>query len=731
MQITPARAPVLGTGKKWPAHSRRAGNVRPLRGRTSAARVIILREMRPVPGYLHGLSAPSVEARVVIAESPGWAEAACRALISIEEHLGGTARAEGATDGAHTTSTLDRTCADVVACIARAIRCLLHASGMPDMGDARIIALPGQRGVTVYRTSGRRAISTDSPPHADAAALRRTPAHGARLVSAKTEHWLLAIPALAPLAVAEALAWLTQWLNRPRPGLGEGAPRAQDTASLESLLERMSRHTARGYNNRFFLSAAHDLRIPWLPLPGGVFQYGWGSRGRWMDSAFTQSTSIISGKAARNKAVASALLRQAGLPVPPHRVVKSLEAAIEAARNLGYPVVVKPNSQDGGVGVSAGLNSEQELRSGFERARQHAQDILVEKHVEGRDYRVYVFRGRAIGAIERVPAGVTGDGAQTVRALVAAANRDPRRGDHAWSMLAPIVLDEEAMELLALEGLTVESVPEAGRFVRLRRAANIGSGGTPVPVFHRMHPDNIQLCERAAQALRLDLAGIDLLMPDIARSWRETGAGICEINAQPQISTVAAPHLHARLLREFVPGGGRIPSALVLSSGTRPSIVRESAELLSRLGIRAGTVSAEGVYVGTHCIRAKRGPILPDTRTVLIDQSSEAILLDTDGTDLASTGLPLDRFDVLAIADWSTPADRLAAMPSVEPLRELLSLLAPHCTGDVLIAQDHPGLPVVTALVGKERVRVVECPEDLPSAIATALGSGTDRGVDG
>ena len=39
-------------------------------------------------------------------------------------------------------------------------------------------------------------------------------------------------------------------------------------------------------------------------------------------------------------------------------------------------------------------------------------------------------------------------------------------------------------------------------------------------------------------------AGIDLLIADIAQSWRRTGAAICEVNAQPQFATPADAHLH-------------------------------------------------------------------------------------------------------------------------------------------------------------------------------------------
>ena len=39
----------------------------------------------------------------------------------------------------------------------------------------------------------------------------------------------------------------------------------------------------------------------------------------------------------------------------------------------------------------------------------------------------------------------------------------------------------------------------------------------------------------AAQAVRLDLAGVDIILPDPKRSWFETGALVCEINAQPAL----------------------------------------------------------------------------------------------------------------------------------------------------------------------------------------------------
>ena len=78
----------------------------------------------------------------------------------------------------------------------------------------------------------------------------------------------------------------------------------------------------------------------------------------------------------------------------------------------------------------------------FEAARKHSGQILVEKHVEGRDYRLVGFNGELIWAIERVPGGVMGDGQHTVAQLLQRRNADPRRGSGQYSPLKTLTLDE-------------------------------------------------------------------------------------------------------------------------------------------------------------------------------------------------------------------------------------------------------------------------------------------------
>ncbi|MEJ0040531.1 MAG: acetate--CoA ligase family protein [Gammaproteobacteria bacterium] len=661
--------------------------------------VLRIGDVRSMPGYAHGLHAPSVVIHVEITAPARWREIAVRGQKLLAGHLPPVPEDSIAVvSRVRKGATVPADIATVLACLARVNRALQEAAGLPAFGKSHAIELPQRR---VPAASGKRKSNgTDR---------------------AEAGQWLLAVPTLSGSAAVSALVWTARLFTdlAKVPDGDELSPAHR--VELQRLLERMSRHAPRGTNNRCFLSAAHELGIPSLRLPGGIFQYGWSRHSCWLDSTFTEATSRIATRLARSKSLTNAMLRRAGVPVPAHRLVHTLEEAVEAAKALGFPVVVKPEDQDGGAGVSAGLVSEDELRMAFERARRHAEDILVEKHVEGRDYRVYVHRGRTLWAMERTPASVTGDGHRSVKTLVDEINLDPRRADVSWAPMAPILLDEEALELLTAGGMNTQSVPEAGRSVRLRRAANVSTGGTPVGVFDRIHPDNARLCERAADVLRLDLAGVDLLMPDIERSWHEVGAAICEVNAQPQLSGATAPHTYGQLLSEMVPAQGRVPVIVILTTGPDAALVQEVVGRLARRDSCAGSTSSTGLRIGEQSIRVGRGSVFQDVRTLLLDTSVDALVIGTDGREFLSSGLPVDRIDALVIAEWPLPTSGNVSGAAAELLRAALTLFKPYCAGDVLIARNHPAMPVISSVMGTRRVRTMGSVEELLAALTRPL----------
>ncbi len=91
-----------------------------------------------------------------------------------------------------------------------------------------------------------------------------------------------------------------------------------------------------------------------------------------------------------NKISAKRLAADAGIPVIPwcDAAADTVEVALEHARSLGYPVVIKPITGEGGRGIRK-VQSENELIFAYQSARNEAlrafgdQTVLVEKWVEG------------------------------------------------------------------------------------------------------------------------------------------------------------------------------------------------------------------------------------------------------------------------------------------------------------------------------------------------------------
>ncbi len=192
----------------------------------------------------------------------------------------------------------------------------------------------------------------------------------------------------------------------------------QFTVQMNSLIKTLRVHAPQGSNSLNFLKAAFEIKIPWLHVMLNAFQFGHGKYSRWLDSSFTDEMSKISANLAGSKRAATMLLQKTGFPLPEQYVVASEAEAVERANRMGYPVVIKPIDQRGGTGVFANLISVQGVRKAFQQAGRHTQTVLLEKHIPGKDYRLLVVNGKLAWAIERIPAGVTGDGVNSIQTLV-------------------------------------------------------------------------------------------------------------------------------------------------------------------------------------------------------------------------------------------------------------------------------------------------------------------------
>lgn len=500
--------------------------------------------------------------------------------------------------------------------------------------------------------------------------------------------------------------------------LVEGRP--FDIEAAIARIAELRREFGLGPSTKALLEAASLRGIPWIRLDdrGSFFQLGYGARQKRIQASITSDTSCIAVDVSCDKMLTKRLLESAGIPVPEGQVVQTAEEAVKAAMELGGPVAVKPVDGNQGKGVSLGLTTPEGVKSAFERARAVGDRVMVERMVEGRDYRVLVVGDKVAAVAERVPAHVVGDGRSTVEELVRMENRNPLRGEEHELPLTKLPVDEQAREVLRSQGLEWGSVPEEGLFVKLRDNANLSTGGTAIDRTDEIHPDNALMMVRAARMIGLDVAGIDLVAPDISRPICEIGGAVIEVNAAPGLRMHLHPTAGERrdvalsIVDRLFPNckepkgrGSRIPLVAVTGTNGKTTVTRMIAHLFSMTGYTVGMTSTDGVYIGGHLIWKgdASGPIC--ARMVLCDPSVEAAVLEIARGGLVNRGLAYDYSDVGVVTNVSGDHLGLDGLRTVEDIADAKALVV-ECVKPEGYAVLNADDPLVAAMAERAQSRI-------------------------
>lgn len=418
---------------------------------------------------------------------------------------------------------------------------------------------------------------------------------------------------------------------------------------LSDLSETRKKHISKfsdpGQNLPLVLKSALAKGVPFRPVAGQIYRFGIGARQQILESTFTEQTSVIGARLSRNKLASAALLCEAGLPGGSPVRVGSAEDAIAHAKRIGYPVVVKPVDADGGRGVSANIVNAEDVSAAFRSARDISEHVLIDRHVEGNGHRITIMFGRVVKVTTKMPWGVTGDGTSTIAELVerqAATNiQDSTPSLYPRNSFS---LDDEALSLLRQVNLTPSSIPASNAFVALRRKNNSNAGGTTVRLsLDEVHKDNLELALRISKMFLLDIAGIDLIVGDISRPWIEQDCLVCDVNSMPQIDSATAQ----QFLSDSIPGTGRIPITLILSSNKiAPLDHSKLLRHLQRIGVD-GIASTDSILIkGVHALRAcSNGYACALSLLCQKDVSNAGIFLTV--SEINQAGLPFDRFQRL------------------------------------------------------------------------------------
>jgi cyanophycin synthetase len=471
-----------------------------------------------------------------------------------------------------------------------------------------------------------------------------------------------------------------------------------------------------GPSTRAIVDAARRRRIPVKRLTptGSLLQLGYGVYQKRIMASQTSDTSAIAVDICQEKPLTNSILRTVGISVPEGRTVKSADEAWEVAQDLGLPVILKPEAGNQGKGVMVNLRSEAEVRAAYEVASQYRGDVLVERHIEGADYRLLVVDGKMVAAARRDPAQVVGDGKRTIAQLVEVANKDPRRRPGHSSSLTRIRLDDAANVVLSQQGLTVESVPAAGQVVKLRQNCNLSTGGTAADVTDEVHPSNAHLAELAAQMLNLDIAGIDMLCKDIRRPLSEQGGAIVEVNAAPGLRMHLQPtqglprDVGGPIIDMLYPPGtpSRIPIIAVTGTNGKTTVTRLVAHIFETARRVVGFTSTEGTYIrGERVIEGDcSGP--RSAQAVLLHPRVEVAVLEVARGGILREGLGFDWCSVGVVTNLSPDHLGLGGIETMEQLARVKQVVIESVAEDgaaVLNADD----PLVAEMAAASKGKVV------------------------
>ncbi|MEJ7931419.1 N-acetylglutaminylglutamine synthetase [Ramlibacter sp. AN1015] len=225
--------------------------------------------------------------------------------------------------------------------------------------------------------------------------------------------------------------------------------------------------------------------------------------------SLTELTGGVAMTWCQDKVLTLRRLDSVGLRVPRQRTAGDAEADAAFLRECGS-VVVKPAMGEQGRGISVDVRDEAHLAQAIERAAREGGHVVLEEFCPGQDLRIVVIGYKVVAAAIRRPAEIVGDGTSSVARLI---ERQSARRAAATGGESRIPTDAETERCLAGQGLTMDSVLDEGQAVRVRKTANLHTGGTIHDVTAQLHPVLREAAETAARALRIPVVGLDLLVP--------------------------------------------------------------------------------------------------------------------------------------------------------------------------------------------------------------------------
>lgn len=487
---------------------------------------------------------------------------------------------------------------------------------------------------------------------------------------------------------------------------------------VENRLEQMREKDLQakpGPSTNAIIHEAMKRGIPVLKLAyGGFIQLGQGKYQKRISATVTDDISCIAVDIACDKTATKMILQEIGIPIPYGYTCTEITQAINIAEKIGYPVVVKPEGGNQGKGVSLNLYNQSEVEDAFNFAKMVDENIIVEKYISGKDYRLLVVGDHVAAASERVPAHVTGDGIHNIQQLIQLINHNQNRGDDHEKPLTKIKIDEMMLSYLKKQGLTYESIPLDHKIVYLKANGNLSTGGSAIDCTEKVHPKNKEIAICVSKLIGLSIAGVDITCPNISIPIQDGNGAVIEVNAAPGIRMHLFPskgkprNVAVDIVDMLYPTGSRYSIPLVAITGTngKTTTTRMIAHILKLYGYIVGMTTTSGVFINDRCVRKGDATGPASAKIVLTDKSVDAAVLETARGGIIRSGLGYDMSDVAVLTNITEDHLGIDEVYTLDDLLFIKSLVIESIkkTGYAVLNADDP---VVMQIIPKVRCHII------------------------
>lgn len=250
---------------------------------------------------------------------------------------------------------------------------------------------------------------------------------------------------------------------------------------------------------------------------------------------------------AKDKMYAASFLAKMNYPVPEGEEFfsdawcetiaskREARAAYRYAQSIGFPVIIKPNNKSQGEGVFKVAGKIDFFRS-VETITASDRVFLVQRIVEGDDFRFVVLDQEVLAVYQRIPLSVTGDGQSSILTLL---KQKQKSFDRLKRFIRISFADNRITNQLKQLKLTLDSILGMGQIIQVLPIANLSLGGEAIDLSEKIHPDWKRLAIEITRAMGLRFCGLDFIIQ--GKIWAQPFSYvILELNPSPGLEHFAS-----------------------------------------------------------------------------------------------------------------------------------------------------------------------------------------------